>query len=103
MPQTLFEKIWNSHVVMQEADCLAVLYIDLHVVLEVTTPQAFQAMREKKISVRQPSRTIGTLDHSVPTTDPSLPITDPIAAHQVRQMEINCKEFGIPLFGLKNP
>ena len=99
-PLTLLEKIWDRHVVVEEPDCPAVLYIDLHLVHEVTSPQAFQALREAGLKLRQPSRTVGTIDHSVPTTDRSLPIVDPLAAKQIRQMETNCREFGIPLFGL---
>src|SRR3990167_3253201 len=80
--QTLIEKIWDRHVVVEEPDCPAVLYIDLHLVHEVTSPQAFQALREKKLGVRQPSRTLATTDHSVPTHDRSLPFADPLAAKQ---------------------
>ncbi|OFV96822.1 MAG: 3-isopropylmalate dehydratase large subunit [Acidobacteria bacterium RIFCSPLOWO2_02_FULL_61_28] len=102
-PQTLIEKIWDRHVVVEEPDCPAVLYIDLHLVHEVTSPQAFQALREKKLGVRQPSRTLATTDHSVPTHDRSLPFADPLAAKQVAQLGINCREFGLPLFGLDSP
>ncbi len=86
--------------VVEEPDCPVVLYIDLHLVHEVTSPQAFQALRDRGIRLRQASRTVATIDHSVPTTDRALPIADPMAAKQIRQMEINCHEFGIPLFGL---
>ena len=102
-PRTLFEKIWDRHVVVQEPDCPAVLYIDLHLVHEVTSPQAFQGLRERGIKVRQPSRIVATLYHSVPTTDRSLPIADQMAAKQIRQMEVNCRDFGITLFGLDSP
>ncbi|MBI2817597.1 MAG: 3-isopropylmalate dehydratase large subunit [Acidobacteria bacterium] len=102
-PQTLFEKIWDRHVVVEEPDCPAVLYIDLHLVHEVTSPQAFQALRDRGIKLRQPSRTVATIDHSVPTTDRSLPIADAMAAKQIRQMETNCREFGVPLYGLDSP
>src|SRR3990167_6495651 len=101
--QTLIEKIWDRHVVVEEPDCPAVLYIDLHLVHEVTSPQAFQALREKKLGVRQPSRTLATTDHSIPTHDRSLPFADPLAAKQVEQLWINCREFGLPLFGLDSP
>ena len=84
-------------------DCPSVLYIDLHLVHEVTSPQAFQGLREKGLIVRQVGRTVATADHSVPTTDRSLPITDSMAANQLRQLEINCREFGIPHFGIGNP
>jgi len=99
-PQTLFEKIWERHVVVEEPDCPAVLYIDLHLVHEVTSPQAFQGLRERGIRLRQPSRTVATIDHSVPTTDRSLPIADPMAAKQIHQMEQNCRDFAVPLYGL---
>ena len=102
-PRTLYEKLWDRHVVVEEPDCPAVLYIDLHLVHEVTSPQAFQGLRERGIKVRQPSRIVATLDHSIPTTDRSLPIADPMAAKQIRQMEINCRDFGITLYGLDSP
>jgi 3-isopropylmalate/(R)-2-methylmalate dehydratase large subunit len=100
---TLFEKIWDRHVVVEEPDCPVVLYIDLHLVHEVTSPQAFQSLRDKGLKVRQPGRTLATADHSVPTHDRSLPFADPLAAKQVAQLGINCREFGIPLYGLDSP
>jgi len=102
-PRTLFEKIWDRHVVVEEPDCPAALYIDLHLVHEVTSPQAFQALRDKKLKVRQPGRVVATMDHSIPTHDRSLPIADPMAAKQIRQLEENCREFGIPLYGMDSP
>ena len=99
-PRTLFEKIWDEHVVTHEPSCPAVLYIDLHLVHEVTSPQAFQGLRERGIKVRRPDRTLATVDHSIPTTDRSLPIIDPIAARQVDQLRINCRDFGVPLYDL---
>ena len=102
-PQTLFEKIWGRHVVVEEPDCPVVLYIDLHLVHEVTSPQAFQSLRDKGLRVRRPERTVATADHSVPTTDRSLPIADPLAAKQVQQLGENCRQFGIPFFGLDSP
>ena len=96
-PRTLYEKVWDSHVVVHEDDAPAVLYIDLHLVHEVTSPQAFQGLRDRGIGVRRPDRTIATMDHSIPTRDQTLPILDPIAAKQVEQLRINCREFGIPL------
>jgi 3-isopropylmalate/(R)-2-methylmalate dehydratase large subunit len=101
--KTLFEKIWDRHVVVEEPDCPAVLYIDLQLIHEVTSPQAFQALREKKLKVRQPGRVVATMDHSIPTLDRSLPIADPMAANQIRQLEENCREFGIPLYGMDSP
>jgi 3-isopropylmalate/(R)-2-methylmalate dehydratase large subunit len=103
MPKTLFEKIWERHVVAEEPDCPAVLYIDLHLVHEVTSPQAFQGLRDKGLKVRQPGRVVATMDHSIPTTDRSLPIADAMAANQIRQLEENCREFGIPLYGMDSP
>jgi 3-isopropylmalate/(R)-2-methylmalate dehydratase large subunit len=100
MPRTIIEKIWDSHVVHEQPGAPALLYIDLHLVHEVTSPQAFQALRERRIRVRRPDLTVATVDHSIPTTDRSLPIVDEIAARQVAQLEANCKEFGIPLYGV---
>jgi len=95
--RTIFDKIWDEHVVAEEAGNPAVLYIDLHLVHEVTSPQAFQGLRDRGLSVRRPLQTMGTLDHSIPTTPPDVPITDEMAARQIAQMESNCREFGIPL------
>ena len=96
-PRTLFEKVWDSHVVTHEAGAPAVLYIDLHLVHEVTSPQAFQGLRDRGIGVRRPDRTMATMDHSIPTRNQALPIVDPIAAKQVQQLRTNCQEFGVPL------
>jgi 3-isopropylmalate/(R)-2-methylmalate dehydratase large subunit len=103
--QSLFEKIWNQHVVVPETpDTPAVLYVDLHLLHEVTTPQAFDLLRARGLSVRRPDRCLATLDHSTPTVpvktlhDLEL-VSEPSAAKQVRQMEKNCKEFGIELRG----
>lgn len=103
MPKTLFEKVWESHVVAQQPDSPAILYIDLHLVHEVTSPQAFTGLRQRGLKVRRPDKTFATLDHSTPTHDPSLPIADPIAAAQIRQMEANAAEFGVTLYGLGSP
>jgi 3-isopropylmalate/(R)-2-methylmalate dehydratase large subunit len=101
MSQTLFEKIWNNHIVTPEsADSPAVLYIDLHLVHEVTSPQAFSMLREKGLRVRRPDHTVATMDHSTPTTPHDVPIADAMAAAQLAQMEANCAEFGIPLYKL---
>jgi 3-isopropylmalate/(R)-2-methylmalate dehydratase large subunit len=99
-PRTLYQKIWDSHVVAEEPGCPPVLYIDLHLVHEVTSPQAFQGLREKGLKVRRPDHTLATVDHSIPTTDRTLPIVDPIAAKQIHQLEANCREFGVPLYGI---
>jgi 3-isopropylmalate/(R)-2-methylmalate dehydratase large subunit len=100
MPQTIIEKVWNAHVVSEQPGAPALLYIDLHLVHEVTSPQAFDGLRARGLKVRRPDHTFGTTDHSVPTTDRSFPIVDPIAARQVAQFEANCREFGIPCHGL---
>ena len=105
---TLFEKVWASHVVVAEtADTPAVLYIDLHLIHEVTTPQAFTLLRERGISVRRPDLTLATMDHSTPTTPvrnfKDLAIVGENAANQVRQMEENCRSFGIELHGFDSP
>jgi len=80
---------------VQEPDSPAVLYIDLHLVHEVTSPQAFSGLRERGLGVRRPDKTVATVDHGLPTHDRSLPITDELAARQIRQLEDNCREFGI--------
>ena len=103
MPQTIFEKIWDLHIVAQQPDSPAVLYIDLHLVHEVTSPQAFSGLRERGLKVRRPDKTITTMDHSIPTHNPSLPITDLQAAAQIKQMEINADEFGLRLYGMNSP
>jgi 3-isopropylmalate/(R)-2-methylmalate dehydratase large subunit len=103
MPQTLFEKIWVSHVVAQQPDSPAMLYIDLHLVHEVTSPQAFTGLRERGLKVRRPDKTVATMDHSIPTHDPSLPIADAMAAAQIKQMETNASEFGLRLYGMNSP
>jgi 3-isopropylmalate/(R)-2-methylmalate dehydratase large subunit len=99
-PRTLIEKIWDDHVVLDEPTPPTVLGIDLHLVHEVTSPQAFTGLRARGLRVRHPERTVATADHSVPTHDRSLPILDSQAAYQVQQLERNCAEFGIPLYGL---
>lgn len=101
-PKTLFEKVWNAHVVTQEADSPAVLYIDLHLVHEVTSPQAFTGLRQKGLTVRRPERTVATIDHSIPTRPLSFPLTDELAAKQIQQMETNAKEFGVRIYGLSS-
>src|SRR5258706_5656626 len=100
-PRTLFEKIWDSHVVTPEnEDVPAVLYIDLHLVHEVTSPQAFSTLRERGLKVRRPDHTVATMDHSTPTTPRDVPIADAMAAAQLAQLEANCADFGIPLYKL---
>ncbi|MDG4549023.1 MAG: 3-isopropylmalate dehydratase large subunit [Candidatus Contendobacter sp.] len=103
MPKTLFEKIWESHVVAEQPDSPAILYIDLHLVHEVTSPQAFTGLRQRGLKVRRPERTVATMDHSIPTTPLDVPIADRLAAAQIRQMEVNATEFGIVLHGMTSP
>jgi 3-isopropylmalate/(R)-2-methylmalate dehydratase large subunit len=99
-PRTLFEKVWDAHVVAQEPDRPAVLYIDLHLIHEVTSPQAFTGLRERGLGVRRPDLTVATMDHSTPTLPKALAIIDDQAKAQLRMLEQNCEEFGIELFGL---
>jgi len=98
LPQTLFDKVWQRHVITQEPGFPAVLYIDLHLVHEVTSPQAFSGLRERGLKVRRPDKTLATLDHSTPTLPMDLAVIDAQAAAQLAQLEKNCQEFGIPLF-----
>ena len=98
-PQTIIEKVWDRHVVTQREGAPALLYVDLHLVHEVTSPQAFAGLRERGLTVRRPDLTLGTTDHSIPTHDRNLPILDKIAETQIDQFERNCREFGIPFFG----
>jgi 3-isopropylmalate/(R)-2-methylmalate dehydratase large subunit len=100
MPRTLFEKLWDAHLVREPADQPALLYIDLHLVHEVTSPQAFAGLRLAGRRVRRPDLTVATVDHNVPTTDRRLPIADPIGAKQIDTLRHNCSEFGIQLFDI---
>lgn len=106
-PRTLFDKVWDEHVVVAEtADTPAIIYIDLHIIHEVTTPQAFALLREKGLAVRRPDLVLATMDHSTPTTPvrtfKDLEVVGEGAANQVRQMERNCEEFGIELLGFQS-
>src|SRR5688500_6454405 len=98
-PRTIIEKLWDSHVVAERPGAPTLIYIDLHLVHEVTSPQAFAGLRERGLKVRRPDLTFATADHSIPTTPRSLPIMDKTAATQVAQLVANCKQFGIPCFG----
>jgi 3-isopropylmalate/(R)-2-methylmalate dehydratase large subunit len=105
--KTMFQKIWEQHEVMPEtADTPAVLYIDRHLIHEVTTPQAFRVLRQHGLTVRRPDRTTGTVDHSSPTRTEQIfggaPIAIESAARQIAEFEKNCREFGIELFGLRH-
>ncbi|HXV66288.1 MAG TPA: 3-isopropylmalate dehydratase large subunit [Nitrosopumilaceae archaeon] len=103
MSKTLFEKIWDSHLVMEEKNGPSLLYIDRHMIHEVTSPQAFEGLRLNNRKVRRPDLTIATEDHNVPTSDRSLPIVDQISSIQIQTLEKNCRDFGIQLFGINNP
>lgn len=98
--RTLFEKIWDEHVVHHEEGRQTILYIDLHLVHEVTSPQAFEGLRSAGRTVRRPERTFSTIDHNVPTTDRSLPIADEISRKQIETLRSNCQEFGIELYDI---
>ncbi len=98
-PTTLYEKIWNAHLVHEAEGFPSVIYIDRHLIHEVTSPQAFQGMRDRGLKLRQPDRVFGVVDHSIPTYDRSLPIKDVEAAEQISKFESNCKEFGVNFFG----
>jgi 3-isopropylmalate/(R)-2-methylmalate dehydratase large subunit len=102
-PRTIVDKIWTDHVVSQDPGAPAVLAVDLHLVHEVTSPQAFTGLRERGLKVRRPSQTVATADHSIPTTPRNLPMLDLQAAAQIGQLEKNCREFGIPLHGIGSP
>src|SRR5216684_3685315 len=107
-PRTIIEKLWHSHVVHEQPGAPALLYVDLHLVHEVTSPQAFEGLRQRGLKVRRPDLTFATADHSIPTTDRTLPIVDQIAARQVQQLETNCRQLGIvhvigPELGLTQP
>jgi len=103
MAKTLFEKIWDSHRVTDTKDGRTIIYIDRHLIHEVTSPQAFEGIRINDRKVRRPNLTFATMDHNVPTSDRSLPIVDQTSALQIQTLEKNCKEFEIPLFDLNSP
>jgi 3-isopropylmalate/(R)-2-methylmalate dehydratase large subunit len=99
-PRTMFQKIWDNHVVHAEPGKQTILYIDLQLVHEVTSPQAFEGLRLAGRKVRRPDRTVATPDHNIPTTDRSLPIADAISRQQVDTLRQNCREFGIKMYDL---
>jgi 3-isopropylmalate/(R)-2-methylmalate dehydratase large subunit len=101
--KTMLDKIWDDHVVYAEPGKQTLLYIDLHLVHEVTSPQAFEGLRLTGRKVRRPERTVATVDHNVPTSDRGFPIADDIARRQIETLERNCREFGIRFFGLDDP
>src|SRR5262245_22256690 len=102
MSRTLFDKVWDAHVVRAEQNEPTLLYIDLHLIHEVTSPQAFDGLRAAGRKVRRADLTVGTIDHNVPTTDRSLPILDPIAEKQISVLRANCAEFDIKLFDISS-
>lgn len=102
-PRTLFEKIWDSHVVVQKEDYPAVLYIDAHLIHEVTSPQAFTGLKKRGIGVFRTNRTWATMDHNVPTKDQDKPIREEMSRLQVEMLKKNCEEFDVSLFGLGHP
>jgi 3-isopropylmalate/(R)-2-methylmalate dehydratase large subunit len=103
MGKTLFEKIWDSHVVVEKQNHPSLIYVDRHLVHEVTSPQAFDGLRMNNRTVRRPDLTIATMDHNVPTSDRGLPILDQISSIQIQTLEKNCKDFGILLFDINSP
>ena len=101
MPKTLYDKIWDSHVIVPETDAPAIIFIDLHLIHEVTSPQAFDELRKRGLRMRRPDLTVGTADHAIPTTTRVLSPTDDREAYdQVTKLTTNCEEFGVQLFGL---
>ncbi|MBN1108723.1 MAG: 3-isopropylmalate dehydratase large subunit [Bacteroidales bacterium] len=103
VPKTLFDKIWDSHVVKSVREGPDVLYIDRHYIHEVTSPQAFDGLRNRNIRVMRPNRTLATADHNIPTLNQHLPIADDLSRNQVDMLQQNCKDYGIEYFGLNHP
>src|SRR5688572_31280115 len=103
-PKTLLDKLWDAHVVVPEtAEAPAVLYVDLHLVHEVTSPQAFAELDARGLKVRRPDKTFATMDHSIPTVKNPLAVADPSAAAQLRKLASNCAEHGVALWGAGDP
>ena len=103
MPNTLYDKIWNDHLVDQQTDGTALLFVDRHLVHEVTSPQAFEGLRNSNRKVRHPKLTLAVADHNVPTTDRSKGIFDEESKIQVDTLDSNCKEFGCLLYTSPSP
>jgi len=99
-PKTLFEKVWQQHVVVEPQGEPTLLYIDLQLLHEVTSPQAFEGLRLAGRKVRRPSLRFATMDHNIPTTDRSIPISDPLSKAQIEALKNNCAEFGIACFDM---
>ena len=102
MPYTIYDKIWNEHLVHQQEDGTSLLFVDRHLIHEVTSPQAFEGLRNSKRKVRQPKLTLAVADHNVPTTDRTKGISDHESRIQVETLDKNCKEFGIQIFGMND-
>src|ERR1700692_2623958 len=102
-PSTIVDKIWERHVVHRHPDEPDLLYIDLHLIHEVTSPQAFDGLRLSGRTVRRPDLTVATMDHHVPQTDAGQPIADPISAKQIDVLASNCAEFGVRLYKMGDP
>ena len=102
MSQTIYDKIWNEHLVHVQEDGTSLLFVDRHLIHEVTSPQAFEGLRNTKRKVRQPKLTLAVADHNVPTTDRSKGISDEESKIQVDTLDANCKEFGVQLFGMND-
>lgn len=103
MPKTLFDKIWDKHVIEEIDEDNQIIYIDTHLIHEVTSPQAFTQLNEKGLKVFRPHQTFATADHNVPTIDQHLPIKDKLSANQINTLTKNCKEHNITLYGLGHP
>lgn len=103
MKRTMYEKIWDSHLVVEAPGQTPLLYVDRHLMHEVTSPQAFEGLRLAKRKVRNPHSILATMDHCVPTKNRDLPIADPIAKKQIETMADNCQENGLNLYDMKNP
>ncbi len=102
MPQTIYDKIWNEHLVHQQEDGTSLLFVDRHLIHEVTSPQAFEGLRNSNRKVRQPKLALAVADHNVPTTDRTKGISDQESKIQVDTLDINCKEFGVQVFGMED-
>ncbi|MBT91868.1 MAG: 3-isopropylmalate dehydratase large subunit [Candidatus Pelagibacter sp.] len=102
MPETIYDKIWNDHLVHQQDDGTSLLFVDRHLIHEVTSPQAFEGLRSSNRKIRQPSLTLAVADHNVPTTNRTKGITDQDSKIQVDTLETNCKEFNVQLFGMND-
>jgi 3-isopropylmalate/(R)-2-methylmalate dehydratase large subunit len=100
MSTTLYDKIWNDHLVDQQDDGTSLLFVDRHLIHEVTSPQAFEGLRNSNRKVRQPNLTLAVVDHNIPTTDRSKGIDDDDSRIQIETLDKNCKEFGVQLFGI---